>query len=86
MRWEGGLTKRPIASPRIISVHTGDIEMEKFAVIRGDGNPVKEDSLPSIIHMDIPQNEEEHIAQEREVVEYDRFLKGFRGVISNEIG
>ncbi|RZJ99863.1 MAG: hypothetical protein EOO46_21725 [Flavobacterium sp.] len=60
--------------------------MEKFAVIQGDGfNPIRRDSLPSIIHMDIPKNEAERIAQEREVIEHDRFLRGFRRVILCEV-
>lgn len=56
--------------------------MPKFEVLHGEGrNPRKKDDLPSIIHFDIPQTREEWEAQEREVIEYDRRLRGFRGVI-----
>lgn len=58
--------------------------MPTFYVIKGDGqNPIKTNDLPSIIHFDIPRTREEWEAQEREIIEHDRRLRGFRGVIKN---
>lgn len=60
--------------------------MPKFEVIRGEGlNPIKEDDLPSIIFFDAPETPEEWEAQKRAVIEHDRRLRGFRGVITGDL-
>lgn len=60
--------------------------MPRFEVIQGEGlNPIQKDDLPSIIFFDAPESLEEWEAQKRAVIENDRRLRGFRGVISTEI-
>lgn len=59
--------------------------MSNFQVITGGGlNPRFKDSLPSILHFDLPTSPEELVAQDREIEEHDLWLRGFRGVVSND--
>lgn len=56
--------------------------MFKLRVISGEGlNPRKADDLPAIIHMDPPKDYEEWLFQQREVEEYERYSRGFRGIV-----